>query len=296
MTIPTGSRVPLRTRRAPGLGRRLARSLGAPALVAALLAALAPAHAGAQVEPVSLQLRPRVGDVFRTRLDQLVEVIGTTKHGGQDTTVTVRTDLVVLTHSRVEKVDGDGATVLAVTDSVTLFTTGSADKWTDQTMRHLRGQRLRIRLGPDGAVSLAEKPDDDERELQALVAQMPALLPKGKVTVGASWQRAMDVPIAGQPEARLGAEVVANFRLDSLVGDSAWISMSGTLQPTRRRDGDAMQAELAGTVNGWVVVDRRRGWIVDARTLLNVRSTVAGTKSSPAMRFRMRIEQRLKAR
>lgn len=293
MTILTGSEV--RSPARPRARRRIAGFAGLAALAAAL--ALLPAReAAAQVAPVSLQLRPRAGDVFRTRLDQLVEVTGTMKHGGQDTTVTVRTDLVVLTHSRVEKVDDDGATVLAVTDSVTLFTTGSADAWTDQTMRHLRGQRLRIRLAPDGAVSLAEKSDADERELQALVAQMPALLPKGKVTIGASWQRAMDVPIAGQPEARLGAEVVANFRLDSLVGDSAWISMSGTLQPTRRRDGEAMQAELAGTVNGWVVVDRRRGWIVEARTMLNVRSTVAGTRTAPPMKFRMRIEQRLRAR
>ena len=289
MTIPTGSDVRTGPRQ-----RLMARARLAG--LAALLALLVPRDAAAQAAPVSLLLRPRVGDVFRTRLDQLVEVTGTMKHGGQDTTVTVRTDLVVLTQSRVEKVDGDGATVLAVTDSVTLFTTGSADAWMDQTMRHLRGQRLRIRLAPDGAVSLAEKPDKDERELQALVAQMPALLPKGKVNIGDSWQRAMDVPIAGQPEARLGAEVVASFRLDSLVGDSAWISMSGSLRPTRRRDGDAMQAELAGTVNGWVVVDRRRGWIVAARTMLSVRSTVAGTRTSPPMRFRMRIEQRLRAR
>lgn len=270
--------------------------LAAVATVATVLALLPAREARAQRGTVSLQLRPRVGEVFHTRLDQLVQVTGTMRHGGQDTTVTVRTDLVVLTHSRVEKVDGDGATVLAVTDSVTLYTTGSADSWMDQTMRHLRGQRLRIRLAPDGAVSLTEKADDDERELQALVAQMPALLPKGKVAIGATWQRAMDVPIAGQPEARLGAEVVANFRLDSLVGDSAWISMSGTLQPTRRRHGEAMQAELAGTVNGWVVVDRRRGWIVDARTMLNVRSTVAATQTAPPMKFQMRIEQRLRAR
>ena len=251
---------------------------------------------GAQVTPVSIQLRPKVGDIFRTRLDQVVEVTGTTKHGGQDTTVTVRTDLVVLTHSRVERVDGRGATVLAVTDSVTLYSTGSAEAWMDQTMRHLRGQRLRIRIAPDGAVSLAEKLDDDERELQALVASMPALLPRGPVTVGASWTRQMGVPVAGQPEASLGAEVVATFRLDSLIGDLAWISMSGTLQPTRRKDGDAMQTVLAGTVNGWVVVDRRRGWIMDARTMLNVRSTVAGTRTAPSMKFRMRIEQRLRAR
>jgi hypothetical protein len=269
----------------------------AVAMVAAAGPFVAGARAvGAQVTPVSIQLRPKVGDIFRTRLDQVVEVTGTTKHGGQDTTVTVRTDLVVLTHSRVERVDGGGATVLAVTDSVTLYSTGSAEAWMDQTMRHLRGQRLRIRIAPDGAVSLAEKPDEDERELQALVAQMPALLPRGPVTVGASWTRQMGVPVAGQPEASLGAEVVATFRLDSLIGDLAWISMSGTLQPTRRKDGDAMQTVLAGTVNGWVVVDRRRGWIMDARTMLNVRSTVAGTRTAPPMKFRMRIEQRLRAR
>lgn len=252
--------------------------------------------AGAQVAPVAIQLRPRVGEVFLTRFDQLVEVTGTTRHGGQDTTVRVRTDLVVLTRSRVERTDEKGAIVLAVTDSVTLYSTGSAADWMDQTMRRLRGQRLRMRVAPDGAVSMAERPDGDQRELQALVSQMPALLPREAVLVGASWSRAMEVPLAGQPEARLGAQVVATFRLDSLVGDLAWISMSGTLQPTKRKDGDALRTSLAGTVNGYMAVDRRRGWIVDARTTLAVRSTVAATKASPSMKFHMRIEQRLKAR
>jgi hypothetical protein len=265
-------------------------------MLAALASIGVPASAGAQdVTPVSIQLRPRIGDVFRTRLDQLVEVTGTTKHGRQDTTVTVRTDLLVLTHSRVERVDGKGATILAVTDSVMLFTTGSADDWMDQTMRRLRGQRLRMRVAPDGAVSIAESGGEAERELEALVAQMPALLPREPVLVGASWARRMGVPLAGQPEARLGAQVVATFRLDSLVGELAWISMSGTLQPTRRGD-ETLPTELAGTVHGYVVVDRRRGWIVDARTLLHVRSTVPGTRDAPPMKFRMRIEQRLRAR
>jgi hypothetical protein len=254
----------------------------------------APAHA--QVTPVSLQLRPRVGDIIRTRLDQVVEVTGTTRHGGQDTTVTVRTDLLVLTHSRVERADEQGATILAVTDSVMLFTTGSADSWTDQTMRRLRGQRLRMRVAPDGAVAISGKAGAAERELQALVAQMPALLPRDPVLIGASWARAMGVPLAGQPEARLGAQVAATFRLDSLVGDLAWISLSGTLQPMKGADADALPTDLSGTVNGYVVVDRRRGWIVDARTMLHVRSTVPGTRDAPPMKFRMRIEQRLKAR
>lgn len=269
------------------------------ALAGLLLVVAVPAVsavAAAQVGPVSLQLRPRVGDVIRTRLDQVVEVTGTTKHGGQDTTVTVRTDLLVLTHSRVERVDEKGATILAVTDSVMLFTTGSADGWTDQTMRRLRGQRLRMRVAPDGAVALADKTGAEQRELQALVAQMPALLPRDPVVVGASWARAMGVPLAGQPEARLGAQVAATFRLDSLVGDLAWISLSGTLQPVKRGDDGALPTDLSGTVNGYVVVDRRRGWIVDARTMLSVRSTVPATRDAPPMKFRMRIEQRLKAR
>lgn len=282
MTIPTAS--------------RRAAHTAARAVAALALAATGASTAGAQVVPVAIQLRPKVGEVFRTRFDQLVEVTGTTKHGGQDTTVKVRTDLVVLTHSRVERADDKGSVVLAVTDSVTLYTTGSADDWMDQTMRRLRGQRLRMRVAPDGAVSMAERADGDQREVEALVAQMPALLPKGPVTIGASWSRAMDVPLAGQPDARLGAQVVATFRLDSLVGEMAWISMSGTVQPAKRQDGDALRSDLAGTVHGYVVVDRRRGWIVDARTTLAVRSTVAATKASPWMKIHMRIEQRLRAK
>ena len=272
-----------------------------PLLVAAgalglLGAGAVPARAHAQVAPVAIRIRPKVGDTFRTRFDQLVEVTGTTRHESQDTTVTVRTDLVVLTYSRVEKSDERGVIVLTVTDSVTIYSTGRADDWMDQTMRRLRGQRVRMRVAPDGAVSMAETPDGEQRELQALVAQMPALLPREAVAVGASWSRAMDVPLAGQPEARLGAQVTATFRLDSLVEDMAFISMSGTLQPVKRQDGESMRTDLSGTVNGYVVVDRRRGWIVDARTMLAVRSTVAATRGAPPMKFRMRIEQRLRAR
>ena len=272
-----------------------------PLLVAAgalglLGAGAVPARAHAQVAPVAIRIRPKVGDTFRTRFDQLVEVTGTTRHESQDTTVTVRTDLVVLTYSRVEKSDERGVIVLSVTDSVTIYSTGRADDWMDQTMRRLRGQRVRMRVAPDGAVSMAETPDGEQRELQALVAQMPALLPREAVAVGASWSRAMDVPLAGQPEARLGAQVTATFRLDSLVEDMAFISMSGTLQPVKRQDGESMRTDLSGTVNGYVVVDRRRGWIVDARTMLAVRSTVAATRGAPPMKFRMRIEQRLRAR
>lgn len=291
MTIPTASSV---------------RRAAAP--VVALLLATAPVarRAGAQASraapatpgspAVAIQLRPHVGDVFRTRLDQLVEVTGTTRHGSGDTTVSVRTDLLVLTHSRIEAADSAGTTVVAVTDSVMLFTTGSADAWTEQTMRRLKGQSVRMHLAPDGGVSMADPKARGDRELRALVAQMPALLPRDPVVVGSTWSRAMAVPVAGRLDARLGATVVATFRLDSLVGDLAWISMEGTLQPMKPRVPDDIEVDMNGTVDGWVVVDRRRGWIVEARTLLAVRSSVAGGNGAAPMKFRTRIEQRLRAR
>lgn len=275
----------------------------ARALLPAVLALLAAAPMGAQGNgarpapvPVAIQLRPRVGDVFRTRLDQLVEVTGTTRHAGQDTTVTVRTDLLVLTQSRIEASDASGTTVLAITDSVVMFTTGSADDWMEQTMRRLRGQRLRMRLAPDGGVSMADPKAPGDRELRALVAQMPALLPRDPVEVGSTWSRAMAVPVAGRPDARLGSTVVATFRLDSLVGNLAWISMEGTLQPVKSRAPDDIGSDMHGTVDGWVVVDRRRGWIVEARTIIAVKSSVAGGVGLAPMKIRMRIEQRLRAR
>lgn len=278
-----------------------------PRARALLLALLAAAPLGAQGNgarpatvpapvPVAIQLRPRVGEVFRTRLDQLVEVTGTTRHAGQDTTVTVRTDLLVLTQSRIEASDAAGTTVLAITDSVVMFTTGSADDWMEQTMRRLRGQRLRMRLAPDGGVSMADPRSSGDRELRALVAQMPALLPRDPVEVGSTWSRAMAVPVAGRPDARLGSTVVATFRLDSLVGHLAWISMEGTLQPVKSRAPDDIASDMHGTVDGWVVVDRRRGWIVEARTVIAVKSSVAGGVGLAPMKIRMRIEQRLRAR
>jgi hypothetical protein len=49
--------------------------------------------------------------------------------------------------------------------------------------------------------------------------------------------------------------------------------------------------DMTGTVSGSVTVDRRRGWITDARTLITVRSLVFASKGGSPIRVRTRITQ-----
>jgi hypothetical protein len=275
----------------------------------ALTLVLGAEGAGAQVSPpasaaarpaggvISLQLRPKPGEVFRMRLDQDVEVTATARQGDGDTTMTVRTNLQVLTRSYVERSDAQGAIVLAITDSVLIFTTGVAGDWIDQTMRRLKGQRLRTRLAPDGGMTLLD--DGGDPQLRALVASMPAMLPRDPVAPGATWTHTMRIPLAGEPGTALGGELTASFRFDSLgrSGELAYISMKGVIrQRTDAEDVHGLHADVSGTMTGAIMVDRRRGWIVDVRTTMQARSTLvpAGGSGEP-MRFRMKVQQRLRA-
>ena len=250
---------------------------------------------------ISLQLRPKPGEVFRMRLDQDVEVTATARQGdGDDTTMTVRTNLQVLTRSYVERSDAAGAIVLAITDSVLIFTTGVAGDWIDQTMRRLKGQRLRTRLAPDGGMTLLD--DGGDTQLRALVASMPAMLPRDPVTLGATWTHTMRIPLAGEPGQALGGELTASFRFDSLGrnGELAYISMRGVIrQRTEAEDVHGLHSDVGGTMTGAIIVDRRRGWLIDVRTTMQARSTLvpasaAGATAAP-MRFRMKVQQRLRA-
>jgi hypothetical protein len=58
------------------------------------------------------------------------------------------------------------------------------------------------------------------------------------------------------------------------------------------RKGDAgPDMDMTGTVSGSVTVDRRRGWITDARTLITVRSLVFAAHGGSPIRVRTRITQ-----
>jgi hypothetical protein len=53
----------------------------------------------------------------------------------------------------------------------------------------------------------------------------------------------------------------------------------------------AQVVETSGTITGTVLMDRKRGWITDARTLIDLRSLVQEPKARAPIRVRLRITQ-----
>jgi hypothetical protein len=250
---------------------------------------------------VLLEVRPRAGDTIRMRLDQQVEMSGTARVRGVDSTMSVTTAMQVHTRCVVQGSDATGTTVLATTDSLRISSDGERPAEMERARRAIQGRRVRLHLSPDGTASVL---DDDgapqSPELRAVFAQMPATLPPRPVAPGESWTRTMDIPRAGA--AGSGGTLIANFRLDSLArgGEVAYVSMRGTLsRPPAAAGGasDAARGDMSGTVTGTMTIDRRRGWMTDARTTLTVRSLVAvpatGPRAEP-MRVRMKMTQWLR--
>lgn len=277
--------------------RRARRALAGRVVLAACCLA-APALLGAQ--GVRIELRPRVGDTLRMRLDQKVEMTGTTRLAGADSTMTVVTDMRLLTHAVVEHSDSLATTVLAVTDSVSITTTSNAGAAPlEQARRRLEGRRIRLRVSPDGLTEVLPDPGSDDAELRSLFSQMPATLPKHAVAVGESWKRTMVMPIPGQ-SAKGGGTVRAVFRLDSLTrgGDMAWITMRGSLaRDSAPEMAPGVKFSMSGSVAGSMIVDRRRGWVTSSRATITVRSTMIppATSASEPMRFRMKVSQWLRS-
>jgi hypothetical protein len=252
-------------------------------------------------QKVLLQVRPRVGDTLHMRLDQEVQQSGTTREGQADTTMQVLSRLRVLSRSVVERSDPTATTVLSITDSVTVSTTGfSADAF-EQARRSLQGQRMRMRVAADGAVAVLDGPDGASGELRGVLEQMPATLPREPIAVGAHWLRTMNLPLSGE-SAEKGAGVLrTTFHFDSLSRDQmlAYLSMRGVIAHAPDRDEhDGLRYDMSGTVIGSIVVDRRRGWMTSSRSVMTVHSVVrppAGSAAQP-MHFRMTVTQDLRTR
>ncbi len=258
------------------------------------LSALAASVARAQAQPVALRIEPPVGETMRMRLDQRVEMTGTTRIGAGDSTATVVTTLLVISRTFVERRDRDATVLVASTDSVAASSSGAdSQSVATETRRALLGKKVRLRIEPDGATELLGGDVAGNAELSALFAQMPATLPNTPVAVGQSWSRVMLAPI-GAP-GKQGGKLQATFKLDSLSqsGDLAFVTVIGTMsRPPSAKDGWATLT-MSGSMTGGLVIDRRRGWISDARMTYVVRSTVAPTSASTAaaMRFRMKVTQ-----
>ena len=251
----------------------------------------------AAAQPVSLRIAPPVGETVRMRLDQRVEMSGTTRMGAGDSTATVVTTMLVISRAFVERRDGDATVMLTWADSVAAASDG-ADSLVvaDELRRALQGKRVRLRVAPDGATEIVGRDANATPELNALFSQMPATLPSTAVPVGYRWSRVMTAPIdPAMGDKGEGGKLDATFRLDSLSknGESAYVSMVGTLsRPASSKNGWATLT-MSGSMNGGLVIDRRRGWINDARVTYVVRSVLTPTSGSTAaaMHFRMKVTQ-----
>jgi hypothetical protein len=259
------------------------------------------AHA-AIAQPVLLQIRPHIGDTLRMHLTQSVEMIGTTNRGGRDSsTGSMTTSIEVFTRAIAQQWSSGGTLMQSITDSVAM-TPAVPGTLADLKRRTMQAKRVWVRVSTDGAMEIVGD-DDENSELRHIFGEMPAMLAREPVAVGAKWTREMQIPLSGEPGSM--GEVRATFRLDSLGknGDVAFISMQGTMARAGSRASTPLGAGYAtsGTLSGTIQIDRRLGWITDSRSSIIVRSTIAaaparkgGPQGAP-MQVRTKITQWIRA-
>ncbi len=258
-------------------------------LVAAACASLQAQRARASADArVSLVLRPFPGDMIRQLVEHDVDEQGTITMATGDSTVRVSTRTTVVLRSKVDAVDSLGAEITSQVESVTVRATGGREESRRARIASgmaLQGRTLRMKLAPDGELMVLEDPAlqgaGTVATLTALVDRVPAALPVLPVREHEKWTRHM--VLAGAP----GDGIDAEFTLDSLTrfGDFAWVSVKGVM-----RD---VGADAGASVVGWVLLDRRRGWITRSRMVMTMRAVTGAQGALPPMRFVMRVEQRV---
>lgn len=258
--------------------------------------------AGAQSSGASvlLQVRPGLGDTIRVRLDQTVEMTGPA--GADGKAVVESGTLVLLATLAIESVDQDGATIVSATDSVRVHAPPNSASSAVLAWAALALNRaVRFRVSPNGS---AWVPSGRGRAMPsaAIASQMPATLPDKPIAPGATWTSSLQVPLASSVDPKGMATLVATFTFDSLSksGELAFLSLRGRLmkaesESSAPKDGQSV-VETSGTVTGHVLLDRRRGWITDARTTFSLLSLVTSSDpSKPPVRVKMMISQWMRA-
>lgn len=259
-----------------------------------------PSGANATATPLVLQLRPRAGDTLRLRIDQTIEMGGTTRAAADDSIATQMTTLMLLARLAVESTDADGASVVAVTDSVRIESNDPYQSAVLRSAKQMQGQRVRFRVAPDGGTTISGGDAWAAGAMGSLLSQLPATLPREGVLPGGSWMRSLEIPLATSTDGRGNATLTATFHFDSLSrsGDFAYLTMkgrlvrSGPVQAGSSGGGGAGFVQTSGTVSGNILIDRRRGWIADARTIIALRSLVyPKAQNALPVRVRMKITQ-----
>jgi hypothetical protein len=250
----------------------------------------------ARAQELLLQIRPRAGDTLRMRLDQETDYtsIGVTRTGvGPSSLVTT---MAMFSRAIVEGEANEETAVLAVTDSVRFWTTDQRRMGAARQLEaQLRGQRVRFRVTPEGLLAM-EPAGGMPREVAHLVSLMPATFPKGPIRVGQTWMREMPLPSGTELAARLSGLLHVTLRLDSVThsGELAFVSMRGEMQPASG-PGAASQAVLEkGSVDGTMVLDRKRGWLSESWFHVVVMTSVTTPPAAAALRMQMRITQHMR--
>ena len=266
-------------------------------VIALLMAPVGSVHA--QTSSVLLQVRPGPGDTIRVRLDQTVEMTGPPGLDGKP--VVESGTLVMLATLAVEAVDGEGATVVSTTDSLRVNSPpNSASSAVLAWGAFAANRAVRFRVAPNGA---AYVPTGTGRAIAStLTTAMPATLPARAIAPGTEWTSVIQVPLASSVDPKGTAKLSATFTFDSLSksGELAFLSVRGRLMKSDTdpapASGNRTTVETSGTVTGTVLLDRRRGWITDARTTFSLLSLVTSADpSKPPVRVRMTISQWLRA-
>jgi hypothetical protein len=239
-----------------------------------------------------LELRPRFGDTLRLRLDQKSEVSGS-RQGGTSTKQIITT-LSMFSRAIVEHSTPAAAVILAITDSVTFTSTDERTiPLVRATQAQLTGRQMRLRLAPDGTVTLADDVPRVAREVAELVSVMPASFPRASVAIGDTWLREVPIPPAASFGVPLGGVVKAAFRLDSVStdGHNAYLTLRGTVVQPGSTPAD--KGMITGSLNGNMIVDRHRGWLSESRFLVQMRTTVTPV-GAPPMDFRVKVTQHMR--
>lgn len=246
----------------------------------------------ASAQRVRLEIRPQVGDTIHMRLDQEIEVSGTSPDvAGAPKSMTgsthVRTRAIPLRRLV------SGSLILAVTDSIEITPIGGTRAAVPRSA--LEGARVTMIVGHDGGMEVIDTGEHDG-ETTPFFAPTAPMLPDAPVNVGGRWTRSLELPIGSGAGGM--ARVQANFRLDSLSGngDIAYITMNGTLSRIGGSGRGGGSQRSTGTLSGRMQLDRRLGWITDTHLVLNVHTVIiSGEAGRPPAQVQMKVTQRLRA-
>lgn len=269
-----------------------------------------------------LVVRPHVGDTLWLRLEQTIETrsvpVSESRTNGaigarspaarrpeigpvRDMSITQATVMRLNAHSTVETSDLKVTGLSVVSDSLHVRMGARGQLGAERPVQlSPENRRTRVNVTPDGAMSVLDARGATTTAIAAGLSAMPPMLPQKAVAVGEGWER--DIQLPSMPMTGVQAEGVvhAQFRLDSLSrnGRLAYVSLAGTL----RREGAARdlppgtQVATAGTLRGFLILDRTRGWFTEAETVIEVQSDVTPRPgdSAPSRSLDIRLVQRMR--